>query len=65
MFGSTLTTAMSEATAPIGTRLPYGVLLSRLGNEAIAGFRRALKPLGLGAQEFIVPKQVHARGPTV
>lgn len=52
---------MQEAAS---TRLPYGVLLARLGNEATAGFRRALKPLGLGAQEFIVLKQVEAMGPT-
>ena len=52
---------MQEATS---TRLPYGVLLARLGNEATAGFRRALKPLGLGAQEFIVLKQVDAMGST-
>lgn len=50
--------------AQVATRLPYGVLLARLGNEATAGFRKALKPLGLGAQEFIVLKQVQAMGPT-
>lgn len=60
MFGGTLE-AMQEAAS---TRLPYGVLLARLGNEATAGFRRALKPLGLGAQEFIVLKQVEAMGGT-
>lgn len=55
---------MPEAATPVGTRLPYGVLLARLGNESTAGFRRALRPLGLGAQEFIVLKQVQAMGPT-
>jgi DNA-binding MarR family transcriptional regulator len=63
MFEGTLAT-MSDATASVSTRLPYGVLLSRLGNEATAGFRRALRPLGLGAQEFIVLKQVQAMEPT-
>jgi DNA-binding MarR family transcriptional regulator len=63
MFGGTLAT-MSDATVSVSTRLPYGVLLSRLGNEATAGFRRALRPLGLGAQEFIVLKQVQTMGPT-
>jgi DNA-binding MarR family transcriptional regulator len=55
---------MQDATIDTATRLPYGVLLARLGNEATAGFRRALRPLGLGAQEFIVVKQLQAIGPT-
>lgn len=63
MFRGTLT-AMQDATIDTATRLPYGVLLARLGNEATAGFRRALRPLGLGAQEFIVVKQLQAIGPT-
>lgn len=55
---------MENAQLDAATRLPYGVLLARLGNEATAGFRRALRPLSLGAQEFIVLKQLQAIGPT-
>jgi DNA-binding MarR family transcriptional regulator len=42
--------------------LPYGLLLARLGHEATAGFRRSLRPLNLGAQQFIVLKQLQAFG---
>jgi MarR family transcriptional regulator, lower aerobic nicotinate degradation pathway regulator len=53
-----LTTAITTA------RVPYGVLLARLGQDATARFRRALRPLGLGAQQFIVLKQLEAIGST-
>ena len=43
-------------------RIPYGVLLARLGQEATARFRRSLRPLNLGAQQFIVLKQLEAVG---
>ena len=43
-------------------RIPYGLLLARLGHEATAGFRRSLRPLNLGAQQFIVLKQLQAFG---
>jgi DNA-binding MarR family transcriptional regulator len=43
-------------------RLPYGVLLARLGQESMARFRRALRPLGLSAQHFIVLKQLQTIG---
>jgi DNA-binding MarR family transcriptional regulator len=45
-------------------RTPYGVLLARLGQDATARFRRALRPLGLSAQQFIVLKQLEAIGST-
>ncbi len=59
MFGTTLE---GMATTPeIGTdRLPYGLLLARLGHESTSRFRRSLKPLGLGPQEFMVLRQVEA-----
>jgi DNA-binding MarR family transcriptional regulator len=40
------------------------VLLARLGQDATARFRRALRPLGLSAQQFIVLKQLEAIGST-
>jgi DNA-binding MarR family transcriptional regulator len=45
-------------------RTPYGVLLARLGQDATARFRRALRPLGLTAQQFIVLKQLETTGST-
>jgi len=49
------------ATPDIGTdRLPYGLLLARLGHESTSRFRRSLKPLGLSPQEFMVLRQVEA-----
>jgi DNA-binding MarR family transcriptional regulator len=39
-------------------------LLSGLGREATARVRRALRPLGLGAQEFLLMKQLQALGET-
>ena len=53
---------MAQASA--GTeRIPYGLLLARLGQEATARFRRSVRPLNLGAQQFIVLKQLEALGP--
>ena len=52
------------AQAAAGTeRIPYGLLLARLGQEATARFRRSVRPLNLGAQQFIVLKQLEALGP--
>ena len=45
-------------------RTPYGLLLARLGQESTARFRRSLRPLNLGAQQFIVLKQLQAMGRT-
>ena len=61
MYGITLE---GMATSPdIGTdRLPYGLLLARLGHEATSRFRRSLKPLGLSAQRYIVLKQLEVIG---
>jgi MarR family transcriptional regulator, lower aerobic nicotinate degradation pathway regulator len=54
--------AMAQAAASTD-RIPYGLLLARLGQEATARFRRSVRPLNLGAQQFIVLKQLQAIGP--
>jgi DNA-binding MarR family transcriptional regulator len=43
-------------------RIPYGLLLARLGQESTARFRRSLRPLNVGAQQFIVLKQLQVFG---
>ena len=53
--------AMAQAAATT-ERIPYGLLLARLGQEATARFRRSVRPLDLGAQQFIVLKQLQALG---
>ena len=52
---------MAQAAAST-ERIPYGLLLARLGQEATARFRRSVRPLDLGAQQFIVLKQLQALG---
>ena len=52
---------MAQAAASTD-RIPYGLLLARLGQEATARFRRSVRPLNLGAQQFIVLKQLQALG---
>jgi MarR family transcriptional regulator, lower aerobic nicotinate degradation pathway regulator len=54
--------AMAEAPSTAVDRIPYGLLLARLGQESVARFRRAVRPLNLGAQQFIVLKQLQAIG---
>jgi DNA-binding MarR family transcriptional regulator len=52
-------------TAPPTTRdedLPLSTLLAGLGREATARVRRELRPLGLGAQQFLVLQQLEALG---
>jgi DNA-binding MarR family transcriptional regulator len=44
--------------------LPFAALIARLGQDAIARLRRALRPLGLSAHQFIVLKQLQTMGPT-
>ena len=53
--------AMAQAAASTD-RIPYGLLLARLGQEATARFRRSVRPLDIGAQQFIVMKQLQALG---
>jgi DNA-binding MarR family transcriptional regulator len=43
-------------------QLPVSTLLAGLGRDATARVRRALRPLGLGAQQFQVLKQLEALG---
>lgn len=47
---------------PEGERLPFGVLLARLGQESMARFRKALRPLELSAQQYVVLKQLQTIG---
>jgi DNA-binding MarR family transcriptional regulator len=61
MFEANLT-AMAQASATDTDRLPYGLLLARLGQESVARFRRAVRPLDIGAQQFIVLKQLQVLG---
>jgi DNA-binding MarR family transcriptional regulator len=55
---------VAEVSNEAVARTPFGLLLARLGNEATARFRRSLRPLNLGAQQFIVLKQLQRMGPT-
>ena len=59
-----MSTPATPATPPRTDveRLPYGVLLARLGQEAMARFRKALRPLDLSAQHYVVLKQLEAFG---
>ena len=56
----------ATASAPIDSgqeqRLPFGVLLARLGQESMARFRKALRPLDLSAQQYVVLKQLQTIG---
>lgn len=55
---------VAQASNDAVDRMPYGLLLARLGYESTARFRRSLRPLNLGAQQFIVLKQLQVMGPT-
>lgn len=48
---------------PAHRQMTSGFLLSRLGQEATARYRQALRPLGLTAQTFAVLKVAEALGP--
>ena len=52
----------TAATTP--EQLPMSTLLAGLGREATARVRREMRPLGLGAQQFLVISQLHALGRT-
>jgi len=54
--------SMAQAQQSAVDRIPYGLLLARLGQESTARFRRALRPLNVGAQHFIVLKQLQVFG---
>jgi MarR family transcriptional regulator, lower aerobic nicotinate degradation pathway regulator len=44
--------------------IPMSTLLAGLGRDTTARVRRAMRPLGLGAQQFLVLKQLQALGET-
>ena len=50
----------TAATAP--EQMPMSTLLAGLGREATARVRRAMRPLGLGAQQFLILKQLQVLG---
>jgi DNA-binding MarR family transcriptional regulator len=52
----------AAATAP--EQVPVSTLLAGLGRDATARVRRAMRPLGLGAQQFLVLKQLQVLGQT-
>jgi MarR family transcriptional regulator, lower aerobic nicotinate degradation pathway regulator len=52
----------AAATTP--EQVPMSTLLAGLGREATARVRRAMRPLGLGAQQFLVLKQLQVLGQT-
>jgi DNA-binding MarR family transcriptional regulator len=52
------------AAATTLEQVPMCTLLAGLGREATARLRRAMRPLGLGAQQFLVLKQLQVLGQT-
>ena len=50
----------AAATTP--QQVPVSTLLAGLGREATARVRRAIRPLGLGAQQFLLMKQLQLLG---
>jgi DNA-binding MarR family transcriptional regulator len=58
----TLNTAWPERVATTREQVPMSTLLAGLGRDATARVRRTLRPLGLGAQQFLVLKQLQALG---
>jgi MarR family transcriptional regulator, lower aerobic nicotinate degradation pathway regulator len=50
--------------ATIPEQVPMTTLLTGLGREATARVRRAMRPLGLGALQFLVLKQLQVLGHT-
>ena len=61
-MATTPSTSIAARAADDDARLPYGLLLARLGQESVARFRKALKPLGLNTQQFFVLRQLQAIG---
>jgi MarR family transcriptional regulator, lower aerobic nicotinate degradation pathway regulator len=53
-----------SATATTAEQVPMSTLLAGLGRDATARVRRAMRPLGLGAQQFLVLKQLQVLGET-
>ena len=53
-----------SASATTAEQVPMSTLLSGLGRDATARVRRAMRPLGLGAQQFLVLQQLRLLGET-
>ena len=51
-------------TAPTHGQVPMTTLLAGLGREATGRVRRAMRPLGLGAQQFLLLEQLKLLGQT-
>ena len=49
---------------PSSDRVQMSTLLAGLGRDVTARVRRAMRPLGLGAQQFLVLQQLQALGET-
>jgi DNA-binding MarR family transcriptional regulator len=49
-------------TATVPEQVPMSTLLTSLGREMNARGRRALRPVGVGAQQFLVLKQLEVLG---
>jgi DNA-binding MarR family transcriptional regulator len=60
----TSNTDRPERMATTREQVPMSTLLAGLGRDATARVRRALRPLGLGAQQFLFLQQLTALGPT-
>jgi DNA-binding MarR family transcriptional regulator len=60
----TSNTGRPERVATTPEQVPMSTLLAGLGRDATARVRRALRPLGVGAQQFLVLKQIQALGQT-
>jgi DNA-binding MarR family transcriptional regulator len=60
----TSNTDRPERMATTREQVPMSTLLAGLGRDATARVRRALRPLGLGAQQFLFLQQLQALGPT-
>src|SRR6476646_10693468 len=45
-------------------QVPFSTLLAGLGRDITARVRRAIRPLGLGAQQFLVLQQLQMLGET-
>ena len=53
-----------DEPSTIPDRVPMSTLLAGLGRDVTARVRRAIRPLGLGAQQFLVLDQLRALGET-
>lgn len=61
---STRKLALMAAPAMTPEQVPMATLLAGLGRDVTARVRRAMRPLGLGAQQFLLMKQLQVLGQT-